>query len=105
MASPVSDCPTGSTLVRDPTDCCGYVCEPTQCPGSAGLACASDAGCATGQVCISGACEAVCQTDADCASPAACVNGVCQSLTATPGTSSGSGTTLADQGLRRQHRL
>jgi hypothetical protein len=58
------DCPAGTLLVRDAVDCCGYICEPTECVATGG---------ASGTF----APERACATHADCPEYFVCSNGLC----------------------------
>ncbi|MBI5510969.1 MAG: hypothetical protein HY903_19585 [Deltaproteobacteria bacterium] len=97
MESPIPDCPPTSVLVRDPSDCCGYSCQPTLCANATGsdntepntgiaapmpaAECAQSTDCGDGQACFDGFCQPGCITSRDCVAPAVCMNGVCLSDT------------------------
>ncbi len=87
--SPVPNCPEGSVLSRDAWDCCGFICQPTECPqistgtnGSDDAAmpresCAYDSDCSADSYCMGGYCLSVCVTTSDCPTPYVCMNGQC----------------------------
>ncbi len=89
----IPECPDGQVLVKDPSTCCGWFCEPRECDAT--LACPAIAivDCAPGYVVsyeapyCCGACvpEGGCHSDADCAPEEYCALPMCPCLETTDG--------------------